>query len=69
MIRRKIINWDAVEPVIDTSYVAQLLGYTPEWVSRLAKAGKIPAFKIADGPWRFQKEKLITWMDERSNQK
>ena len=40
--------------------VAKSLKLHPFTVTRLAREGKIPAFKVC-GVWRFHKEQFITW--------
>ena len=41
--------------------VAKSLQLHPFTVTRLAREGKIPAFKVG-GVWRFHKEQFIAWL-------
>ena len=54
MAPRSIKSWDDLDLVVGSLRVAQLLGYTVDRVQRLAKEGKIPAFRLG-GSWRFEK--------------
>lgn len=66
MAPRSIKSWDDLELVVDSPRVAQLLGYTVDRVQRLAKEGKIPAFKVG-GSWRFEKSALQEWIKSKRN--
>lgn len=57
MAPRSIKSWDDLDLVVGSLRVAQLLGYTVDRVQRLAKEGKIPAFRLG-GSWRFEKSAL-----------
>ena len=63
---RPIINWDEVPVIIDVPYVARLLAMNPDYVTGLAKANKIPAFKI-EKLWRFKKNEIEQYMEEHRN--
>ena len=46
--------------------VAQSLKLHPFTVARLAREGKIPAFKVG-GVWRFRKDEFEKWMIRQGN--
>ncbi len=41
---------------------AQLLGYSENYVRRLARCGQIPAFKMRRR-WIFAREKILDWLN------
>lgn len=51
----------ADDEVLDIEQVADLLGFHPEYVRRMARAGKVPAVKIGRR-WRFVRGQLIDWL-------
>ena len=48
--------------------VARMLKIHPFTVTRLAREGKLPAFKVG-GMWRFRKDQFERWIEERTNGK
>ena len=46
--------------------VAEVLKLHPFTVTRLAREGKLPAFKVG-GAWRFRKDRFEQWVEERTN--
>lgn len=46
--------------------IAQILKLHPFTVTRLAREGKLPAFKVG-GVWRFQKDQFEKWIASRGN--
>jgi len=46
--------------------IAKILRIHPFTVTRLAREGKIPAFKVG-GIWRFRKDQFEQWIEERTN--
>ena len=48
--------------------VAKVLQLHPFTVTRLAREGKLPAFKVG-GVWRFRKDRFEKWVEERTNGK
>ena len=46
--------------------VAKSLQLHPFTVTRLAREGKIPAFKVG-GSWRFRKDQFERWISQRTN--
>lgn len=51
--------------IMKTKEVAAYLKIHPLTVNKLARAGKIPAFKIGTD-WRFHKEHIDSWIKEKS---
>ncbi len=48
--------------------VARMLRIHSFTVTRLAREGKLPAFKVG-GMWRFRKDQFEKWVESRSNRK
>ncbi len=48
--------------------VAKILRLHPFTVTRLAREGKIPAFKVG-GVWRVRKDQFEKWIEERTHGK
>lgn len=46
--------------------IAKILRIHPFTVTRLAREGKLPAFKVG-GIWRFRKDQFERWIEERTN--
>ncbi len=46
--------------------ISKILRIHPFTVTRLAREGKIPAFKVG-GIWRFRKDQFEQWIEERTN--
>ena len=45
--------------------LAKILNLHPFTVTRLAREGKIPAFKVG-GVWRFRKDQLEQWINRQT---
>lgn len=52
------------EPAMTVRDVAEYLNVDEKTIYRLAQRGALPGFKVA-GAWRFQREDLQRWIDER----
>lgn len=48
--------------------LSRILKLHPFTVTRLAREGKLPGFKVG-GSWRFRKEQFERWIEERTNGK
>ena len=48
--------------------LSRILKLHPFTVTRLAREGKLPAFKVG-GSWRFRKDEFEKWVDARSKKK
>ena len=46
--------------------IAKILRIHPFTVTRLAREGKIPAFKVG-GIWRFREDEFEQWLKRQSN--
>lgn len=55
------------EPAMTVRDVAAFLNVDEKTVYRLAQRGDLPGFKVA-GTWRFQREDLLRWIDQRKHQ-
>ena len=56
-------------PMIETltpTEIAQMLRIHPFTVTRLAREGKLPAFKVG-GIWRFRKDQFEKWVNQRTD--
>lgn len=53
---------------ITPNEIAAILRIHPFTVTRLAREGKLPGFKVG-GIWRFRKDQFEQWMEERTNRK
>ena len=51
--------------IMTVKQIAQYLQMDEHTIYRLARAGQIPAIKIA-GQWRFKKEVIDKWINEKS---
>ena len=48
--------------------IAKMLRIHPFTVTRLAREGKLPGFKVG-GIWRFRKDQFERWIESRSSRK
>ena len=65
-----ISNSTFLEPYVDAQEAARFIGVNPKTVTRLARAGMVPAHPIGNGQrrrWRFLKSELDIWMRGRVN--
>jgi excisionase family DNA binding protein len=58
----------AVREVMDIRQAAEYLGISGDTLYRYASEGFVPAFKLGNR-WRFKKDLLDTWMDQKSGVK
>ena len=50
-------------PVLDTTLVAEMLGMNVQVVRRLAREGKIPAYRLPGGrAFRFFRDEVLDWL-------
>lgn len=50
-------------PVLDTALVAELLGMNVQVVRRLAREGKMPAYRLPGGrAFRFFRDEVLEWL-------
>ena len=57
---KDIISTD-FEPVLDSKAAAGLLKIHPKTLQKMAREGRVPAFRVAD-LWRFRASELDTWL-------
>ena len=56
-------NGEEFPPVLDTALVAELLGMNVQVVRRLAREGKIPAYRLPGGrAFRFFRDEVLEWL-------
>ena len=56
------------EEVLTAEEVAEYLRIHPYTLRRLARAGKLPGFKIG-GQWRFRKDEIDAWSKASVNKR
>lgn len=54
---------EQMEEILTLEDVADYLKVTPRTIYRLAREGKLPAFKLG-GVWRFRRSELQSWIDK-----
>jgi len=54
--------------ILTIKEVAGYLKVNERTIYRLANKGDIPAFKVGNA-WRFERNKIVLWMEEQSKQK
>lgn len=59
--QRLIATWEQAPVIMDTYYVAALLGFKPNMIRDMAKRGELPAIKPGKRAWRFEKSALMAW--------
>lgn len=53
---------------LTSNEIAQILKLHPFTVTRLAREGKLPGFKVG-GSWRFRKDQFERWIEQETNGK
>ena len=61
-------SWEEVPVVIDLVYVANVFRMSYEHIKKLAREGKLPAFKLGDS-WYMQKQDLIGYIEQKKKVK
>ena len=56
----------AVIETLTPNEISKILKLHPFTVTRLAREGKLPAFKVG-GVWRFRKDQFEKWIAARTN--
>jgi hypothetical protein len=56
---------NAIEPLLSSNEVGQILGIHPKVVERMVKRGELPGFKVAKF-YRYSPLALQAWIDARS---
>ena len=59
---------ESTEKLLDTWEAAELLGYTPRRLERLARLGQVPHFRLPVGraqgnEYRFRESDLSVWVE------
>lgn len=54
--------------ILTIKEVAGYLKVNERTIYRLVNKGDIPAFKVGNA-WRFERDKIVLWMEEQSKQK
>ena len=50
-------------PVLDTTLVAEMIGMNVQVVRRLAREGKLPAYRLPGGrAFRFFRDEVLDWL-------
>ena len=58
----------STDRVMTVKQIARYLQMDEHTIYRLARKGIIPGFKLA-GQWRFKRDLVEKWIDEKSNEK
>ena len=58
----------AVMETLTPNEISRILKLHPFTITRLAREGKLPAFKVG-GVWRFRKDQFERWIEERTDGK
>ncbi len=56
------------DEILTLKEVASYLKLAEKTAYKLAAAGKLPGFKVG-GSWRFKKEDIESWIEQRKNNK
>jgi excisionase family DNA binding protein len=68
--RERIMSLSTVVPnttddeVLTVKEVSEILNLNPKTVYKLARGGKIPAFRIGSD-WRFPSDQVVRWISEQ----
>ena len=54
-----------VKEIMDSSDLAEYLGYTPRTIYKLIKEESLPVIRIR-GQFRFKKDLVDSWLEERT---
>lgn len=54
------------EPPLDSQQAAKLISIHPKTLQKMARAGRVPAFRIGD-LWRFRASALDQWLSSGLN--
>jgi len=65
---RSIRSLRAVEPreVMDIRQAAEFLGISTDSLYKYAAEATVPAFRLGNR-WKFQRSRLLAWMEEQSS--
>jgi len=66
-LKGRAVNPMANDPLLTLKEVCELLKVHPSTVYKLTREGTIPGFRIGS-EWRFHKEAIMRWMDQRSRE-
>ncbi|MGN0618465.1 MAG: helix-turn-helix domain-containing protein [Ruminiclostridium sp.] len=53
--QKNITTWEQVPVIFDVPMAARLLGMSDQMIRQMCRKGKIPAYKIGENSWRFNK--------------
>jgi len=56
---------NAIEPLLSSNEVGQILGIHPKVVERMVKRGELPGFKVSKF-YRYSAPAIQAWIDARS---
>ena len=56
--------------IVDTTYIANKLGCSTDWVAEMAREGEIPFSCVIPGtgdgkPWKFRRSRIDQWIVQR----
>lgn len=66
MPQNKVItNWEQVPIIFDVPLAARILGLTDQKIRKMCREGTLPAFKIGENSWRFNKAEFMKHIGAR----
>jgi hypothetical protein len=56
--------------IVGTTYIANKLGCTTDWIAEMAREGEIPISCLIPGtgdgkPWKFRRTRIDQWIEQR----
>lgn len=57
--QRPAVTWEQVPVIMDSAYLAMLLGIPKEDVRLMARRGELPGIKVGKRVWRFEKTSVM----------
>ncbi|MBO6231761.1 MAG: helix-turn-helix domain-containing protein [Ruminococcus sp.] len=63
-----ITDWDQVPVVFDVGMATRILAVSDQKVRKMCRSGEIPAYKIGENSWRFNKDEFMEWLGAKERQ-
>ncbi|MBR1433043.1 MAG: helix-turn-helix domain-containing protein [Ruminiclostridium sp.] len=65
--QQNITDWDQVPVVFDVPMAARILAMTDQKIRKMCREGDLPAFKVGENSWRFNKEAFMEFLGAIKN--
>ena len=62
---RNITTWEQVPVIFDVPMAARILGLSDQKIRQMCRKGEIPAYKIGENSWRFNKSEFMKHIGAR----